>query len=94
MGLKPRRRVDTGKQADLILLCRDKINVMPVNDPSVRLSRGWIHRTSTPLTSGGARKQAGQLVGADLARIPEQAITSRAYLASKVAKGLGGERCR
>ena len=88
--MKPRRRVDTGKQADLILLCRDKINVMPVNDPSVRLSRGWIHRTSTPLTSGGARKQ----VGADLARIPEQAITSRAYLARKVAKGLGGERCR
>ena len=58
-------------------------DVMPVNEP-----------VDSVYVGGPARKQAGQLVGADLALIAEQAITSRVYLASKVAKGLGGERCR
>ena len=70
-------------------------DVMPVNEPvgAVVYSMDTSNVDSV-YVGGPARKQAGQLVGADLALIAEQAITSRVYLASKVAKGLGGERCR
>ena len=68
---------------------------MPVNEPvgAVVYSMDTSNVDSV-YVGGPARKQAGQLVGADRARIAEQAITPRVYLASKVAKGLGGERCR
>jgi len=68
---------------------------VPVNEPvgAVVYSMDTSNVDSV-YVGGPARKQAGQLVGADLALIAEQAITSRVYLASKVAKGLGGERCR
>ena len=68
-------------------------DVVPVNEPWVRYSMDASNADSV-YVGGPARKQGGQLVGADLALIAEQAIASRAYLASKVAKGLGGERCR
>ena len=70
-------------------------DVMPVNEPvgAVVYSMDTSNVDSV-YVGGPARKQGGQLVGADLALIAEQAIASRAYLASKVAKGLGGERCR
>ena len=68
---------------------------MPVSDPVGGVVYGMDTSNLDSVYVGGpARKQAGQLVGADLALIAEQAITSRVYLASKVAKGLGGERCR
>ncbi len=77
-----------GKQADLILLRRDKINVMPVNDPVGAVVYGMdTSNVDSVYVGGRARKLAGQLVGADLARIAEQVIASRAHLASKVAKG-------
>jgi 5-methylthioadenosine/S-adenosylhomocysteine deaminase len=77
-----------GKQADLILLHRDKINVMPVNDPVGAVVYGMdTSNVDSVYVGGRARKQAGQLVGADLAHIAEQVITSRDYLASKAANG-------
>jgi hypothetical protein len=76
----------SGKQADLILLRRDKINVMPINDPVGAVVYGMdTSNVDSVYVGGRARKQAGQLVGADPARSAEQAIASRAYLASKVA---------
>ena len=86
-------RLTGARQAVLILLRQDKINVMPVNE-----------LVDSVYVDGRARKQAGQLVGADPARVAEQAITSRVCLASKVANGclrasarrasLGGGRWR
>jgi hypothetical protein len=70
-------------------------DVMPVNEPVGAVVYSMDTSNVDSVCVGGpARKQAGQLVGADLALIAEQAITSRVYVASKVAKGLGGERCR
>jgi 5-methylthioadenosine/S-adenosylhomocysteine deaminase len=68
---------------------------MPVNEPVGAVVYSMdTSNVGSVYVGGRARKQAGQLVGADPARVAEQAITSRVYLASKVAKGLGGERCR
>jgi 5-methylthioadenosine/S-adenosylhomocysteine deaminase len=78
---------------------------MPVNDPVAAVVYGMdTSNVDSVYVGGPARKQAGQLVGADPVRIAEQAITSRACLASKVANGclracarrasLGGGRCR
>ena len=70
-------------------------DVMPVNEPvSAVVYSMDTSNVDSVYVGGPARKHAGQLVGADLALIAEQAITPRVYLASKVAKGLGGERCR
>ena len=78
---------------------------MPVNDLVGAVVYGMdTSNVNSVYVGGPARKQAGQLVGADPAEIADQAITSRAGLASKVANGcfrasarrasLGGERCR
>lgn len=77
-----------GKQADLILLRRDKINVMPVNDPVAAIVYGMdTSNIDSVYVAGQARKRAGQLVGADLVQLAERAMASRAYLASRVNAG-------
>ena len=61
---------------------------MPVNDPVGAVVYGMDRSNVDSVYVGPrTRKRAGQLAGADPARIAEQAITSRAYLASKVANG-------
>jgi len=77
-----------GKQADVILLRKDRINVMPVNDPVGAVVLGMdTGNVDSVFVSGKARKLAGQLVGVDLKRLADQAVASRQYLASKVKLG-------
>lgn len=77
-----------GKQADLILLRKDKINVMPVNDPVAAVVYGMdSSNVDSVYVAGRARKQGGELVGVDLKRLAQQAAASRQYLASKVKPG-------
>jgi 5-methylthioadenosine/S-adenosylhomocysteine deaminase len=73
-----------GKEADVILLRKDRINVLPVNDPvgAVVLAMDTGNVDSV-FVAGKARKLGGQLVGVDLQQIADEAIKSRQYLLSK-----------
>lgn len=77
-----------GKQADVILLRKDRINVLPVNDPvgAVVLAMDTGNVDSV-FVGGQARKLHGQLVGVDLKKIADEAIQSRQYLLSKAKIG-------
>lgn len=59
-----------GKQADIVLLRQDQINVMPINDPIGAVV--WAMDTSnvdTVMVAGKTLKRDGQLVNADLAEL-------------------------
>lgn len=73
-----------GKEADVILLRKDRINVLPVNNPvgAVVLAMDTGNVDSV-FVGGQAKKLRGQLVGVDLKQIADQAIKSREYLLSK-----------
>jgi len=77
-----------GKQADIVLLRKDRINVMPVNDPVAAVVYGMdTSNIDSVYVAGRARKRGGRLVGVDLKRLMSQAVASREYLASKVKPG-------
>jgi 5-methylthioadenosine/S-adenosylhomocysteine deaminase len=59
-----------GKEADIILLRTDRLNVMPMNNAvgAVVTSMGP-HNVDTVLVAGKVMKRNGQLVGVDLARL-------------------------
>lgn len=73
-----------GKEADIIMLRKDRINVMPLNDPvgAVVLAMDTGNVDSV-FVAGKAKKLNGQLVGVDLKKVADQAIQSREYLMSK-----------
>ncbi len=74
-----------GKQADIICLRKDRINVMPVKDPVGAVVLGMdTGNVDTVFIAGKARKRHGVLVGIDLKRIASEAVASQNYLASKV----------
>jgi cytosine/adenosine deaminase-related metal-dependent hydrolase len=76
-----------GKDADVILLRKDKINVMPVNDPVAAVVYGMdTSNIDSVYVAGRARKLNGRLVGADLKRLARQAEESRRYLMEKVKR--------
>ena len=77
-----------GKQADVICLRKDRINVMPVNDPVGAVVLGMdTSNVDTVFVAGKAKKRNGELLGVDLKRIAAEAIASRDYLAAKVRAG-------
>jgi len=73
-----------GKEADIIMLRTDQINVMPVNNAygAVVLSMDTSN-VDTVFIAGKAMKSQGRLVGVDMARITRQLNQSREYLISK-----------
>ncbi len=76
-----------GKEADVILLRKDRINVLPVNNPigAVVLAMDTGNVDSV-FVGGQAKKLHGQLVGVDLKQIAAQAIKSPVLLsAAKMA---------
>ncbi len=76
-----------GKQADLVLLRKDRINVMPINDPVGAVVLGMdTGNVDSVFVAGEARKLNGQLVGVDLQRLTALALKSREYLASKLPR--------
>jgi cytosine/adenosine deaminase-related metal-dependent hydrolase len=73
-----------GKEADVIMLRTDQINVMPVNNAFGAIVLGMdTSNVDTVLIAGKILKRQGKLVGVDLDRIRRQAEQSRDYLLSK-----------
>jgi cytosine/adenosine deaminase-related metal-dependent hydrolase len=81
------RRIGTltpGKDADIIMLRTDAINVMPLNNAygAVVLAMDTSN-VDTVLIGGKIVKQGGRLVGVDLNRVRREAEQSRDYVAGK-----------
>jgi cytosine/adenosine deaminase-related metal-dependent hydrolase len=73
-----------GKNADLILLRADAINVAPMNNAYAAVVQAMdTSNVDTVIIAGQVRKRQGQLVGVDLARIRQQAQASRDYIVQK-----------
>ena len=72
-----------GKQADIILLRTDRLNVMPMNNAvgAVVTSMGP-HNVDTVLIAGKVMKRNGQLTGVDFARLKRLGEEARARLFS------------
>jgi 5-methylthioadenosine/S-adenosylhomocysteine deaminase len=77
-----------GKEADIILLRTDRLNVMPMNNAvgAVVTSMGP-QNVDTVLIAGKVMKRNGQLVGVDFARLTRlgNEARDRLYIAAKVA---------
>jgi len=73
-----------GKDADIIMLRTDQINVMPVNNAygAIVLSMDTSN-VDTVFIAGKMMKSAGKLVGVDMNRITRDLNQSREYLLSK-----------
>jgi 5-methylthioadenosine/S-adenosylhomocysteine deaminase len=73
-----------GKEADVIMLRTDRINVLPINDPIGVVVRGMdSSNVDSVFIAGTPRKRGGQLVNVDLARVRKLAYESRDYVISK-----------
>ena len=73
-----------GKEADLIMLRTDRINVLPINDPIGVVVRGMdSSNVDSVFIAGKARKRNGQLLGVDLDRVRKLAYASRDYVVAK-----------
>jgi cytosine/adenosine deaminase-related metal-dependent hydrolase len=73
-----------GKEADIIMLRTDGINVLPVNNAYGAIVQGMdTSNVDTVLVGGVIRKRHGQLVGVDMARINRLARESRDHIVSK-----------
>jgi 5-methylthioadenosine/S-adenosylhomocysteine deaminase len=73
-----------GKEADIIMLRMDQINVMPVNNVYGAVVLGMdTSNVDTVLIGGKLRKSKGKLVGVDLNRVGRLAHQSRDYVVSK-----------
>ena len=73
-----------GKEADIILLRRDTINVLPFNNAHGAIVQAMdTSNVDTVFVAGQIKKRAGQLVGVDVARIRQAAEASRDYVLSK-----------
>jgi len=77
-----------GKQADVLLLRKNAINVLPVNDPLAAITLGMDgSNVDSVFVAGIAKKRDGRLVGVDLKRVADLAAKSRDYLSGKVKGG-------
>jgi 5-methylthioadenosine/S-adenosylhomocysteine deaminase len=73
-----------GKEADIIMLRMDQINVMPVNNVYGAIVQGMdTSNVDTVLIRGKIMKRQGKLVGVDLNRIRQQVEQSRDYIVEK-----------
>jgi 5-methylthioadenosine/S-adenosylhomocysteine deaminase len=67
-----------GKQADLILLRTDRINVTPLNDPATAIVAGMdTGNVDTVMIAGRVMKQGGKLLHVDWAAVQRSALESR-----------------
>lgn len=83
--------IEVGKQADLVLMRADRLNMTPVNNPvgAVVLAAG-VGNVDTVLVAGRVVKRDGELVGVDLDRVRRLAYESRDYLFERAGFELGG----
>jgi cytosine/adenosine deaminase-related metal-dependent hydrolase len=72
-----------GKQADIILLNGNRVNVMPVNDPIGAVVWGMdTSNVDSVFVAGRPLKRGGKLVGHDMAQIQRMVYQSRDYVVS------------
>jgi 5-methylthioadenosine/S-adenosylhomocysteine deaminase len=84
--------ITPGKQADLVMLRTDSLNMFPVNNPvaSVALAANSSN-IDTVMVAGEVVKRGGQLVNADVTKVRRLAEESRDYLVSRAeGASLGG----
>lgn len=75
-----------GKEADLLIVCADDINNMPLNDAVGTLVLGSDARNiETVLVAGHARKWAGSLVGVDIDALRDEVTRSRDAVIERTA---------
>jgi 5-methylthioadenosine/S-adenosylhomocysteine deaminase len=73
-----------GKQADIIMLRTDRINVMPINDPIGAVVLGMdTSNVDSVFVAGKALKRNGQLVNVDLRRVQRMVEEARDYVVAK-----------
>jgi cytosine/adenosine deaminase-related metal-dependent hydrolase len=73
-----------GKDADVIMLRTDAINVAPMNNAYSAVVQAMdTSNVDTVIIAGQVRKRQGQLVGVDLNRIRQQAQASRDYIVQR-----------
>ncbi|MBC8064671.1 MAG: amidohydrolase family protein [Chlorobia bacterium] len=73
-----------GKQADLILLRTDRLNVTPLNDPTTAVVTGMdTSNVDTVIIAGHVMKQGGKLVHVDWPAVRKMAEESRDYVIEK-----------
>lgn len=73
-----------GKEADIILLRTDRLNVTPLNDPIGAVVVGAdTSNVDSVFIAGRAMKRNGQLLHVDLPRVRQLAIESRDYVVAK-----------
>jgi len=70
-----------GKEADIIMLRTDRVNVFPINDPIGAVVWGMdTGNVDSVFVAGQALKRNGQLLGVDLNRVRKMAYESRDYV--------------
>ncbi|MFW6090369.1 MAG: amidohydrolase family protein [Actinomycetota bacterium] len=73
-----------GKQADLILLRTDRMNVTPLNDPATAVVTGMdTGNVDTVLIAGRVMKRGGTLLHADWDAVTRMAVESRDHVVHK-----------
>ena len=73
-----------GKEADVILLRTDQVNIMPVNDPVGAVVWGMdTSNVDSVFVAGNALKRNGRLVSVDLDRVGKLVHQSRDYVVEK-----------
>lgn len=73
-----------GKEADIIMLRTDRVNVFPINDPIGAVVWGMdTGNVDSVFVAGKALKRNGQLLGVDLNRVRKMAYESRDYVVAK-----------
>jgi 5-methylthioadenosine/S-adenosylhomocysteine deaminase len=76
--------LSVGKQADVILLRKDRINVMPLRDPVGATVVGMdTGNVDSVFVAGKPLKRNGQLLGVDLKAVSVRAAASQQYLVTQ-----------
>jgi len=76
--------ITPGKDADLVLLRTDRMNVTPLNDPHTAVVAGMdTSNVDTVLVAGRVMKQAGKLLHVDWGAVARQASDSRDHVIAK-----------
>ncbi|HET8526203.1 MAG TPA: amidohydrolase family protein [Actinomycetota bacterium] len=80
-----------GKQADLILLRTDRMNVTPINDPATAVVAGMdTGNVDTVLIAGRVMKRRGRLLHVDWAAVKRKAAEARDHVIAKSGFKLPG----
>jgi cytosine/adenosine deaminase-related metal-dependent hydrolase len=80
-----------GKQADLILLRTDRLNVTPLNDPATAVVAGMdTGNVDTVLIAGRVMKRHGELLHVDWPAVRRMAAESRDHVVAKSGFKLPG----